>query len=76
MSLSGGQKQRTAIASAMVSDKRIIVMDEPTSGLDRYHMKQVGELIQGLKNQGKLVVVITHDEELAAGWCDRIYRLE
>ena len=76
MSLSGGQKQRTAIASAMVSDKRIIVMDEPTSGLDRYHMKQVGELIQGLKNQGKLVVVITHDEELAAGWCDRIYKLE
>ncbi len=76
MSLSGGQKQRTAIASAMVSDKRVIVMDEPTSGLDRYHMKQVGELIQGLKNQGKLVVVITHDEELAAGWCDRIYRLE
>ena len=76
MSLSGGQKQRTAIASAMVSDKRIIVMYEPTSVLDRYHLKQVGELIQGLKNQGKLVVVITHDEELAAGWCDRIYRLE
>lgn len=75
MSLSGGQKQRTAIASAMVSTKGLIVMDEPTSGLDRYHMKQVGELIQELKRQGKLVVVITHDEELAAGWCDRIYRL-
>lgn len=75
MSLSGGQKQRTAIASAMVSQKELTVMDEPTSGLDRYHMKQVGELIQELKRQGKLVVVITHDEELAAGWCDRIYRL-
>lgn len=75
MSLSGGQKQRTAIASAMVSQKELIVMDEPTSGLDRYHMKQVGELIQELKRQGKLVVVITHDEELAAGWCDRIYSL-
>lgn len=75
MSLSGGQKQRTAIASAMVSPKELIVMDEPTSGLDRYHMEQVGELIQELKRRGKLVVVITHDEELAAGWCDRIYRL-
>lgn len=76
MSLSGGQKQRTAIASAMVSSKELIVMDEPTSGLDRYHMQQVGGLIQELKNQGKMVVVITHDEELAAGWCDRIYRME
>ncbi len=75
MSLSGGQKQRTAIASAMVSAKKLIVMDEPTSGLDRYHMEQFGELIQELKKQGKMVVVITHDEELAAGWCDRIYRL-
>ena len=75
MSLSGVQKQRTAIASAMVSPKELIVMDEPTSGLDRYHMEQVGEFIQELKRRGKLVVVITHDEELAAGWCDRIYRL-
>ena len=75
MSLSGGQKQRVAIASAMVSGKELILMDEPTSGLDRFHMEQVGHLLVGLKKQGKTVLVITHDEELAAGWCDRIVRL-
>lgn len=75
MSLSGGQKQRVAIASAMVSDRQLIFMDEPTSGLDRYHMQQVGELLQQLKAQDKTVLVITHDEELAAGWCDRICAL-
>lgn len=76
MSLSGGQKQRVAIASAMVSAKELIIMDEPTSGLDRYHMEQVGSLMQDLKKRGKMVVIITHDEELAAGWCDRVYKLE
>ncbi len=75
MSLSGGQKQRVAIASAMVSEKELILMDEPTSGLDRFHMQQVGELLLKLKNQGKTVLVITHDEELAADWCDRIFKM-
>lgn len=75
MSLSGGQKQRVAIASAMVSSKELILLDEPTSGLDRYHMNQVGALLDQLKKRGKIVVLITHDEELAANWCDRVYRL-
>lgn len=75
MSLSGGQKQRVAIASAMVSDREIILLDEPTSGLDRYHMDQVGALLTGLRAQGKTVLLITHDEELAADWCDRVCRL-
>ena len=75
MSLSGGQKQRTAIASAMLSQKSFLILDEPTSGLDRYHMEQVGRLLRQLKQQQKAVLVITHDEELAADWCDRIYDL-
>ena len=76
MSLSGGQKQRVAIASAMLSGKDFIVLDEPTSGLDYYHMTQVAHLLQQLKEQGAAVLVITHDEELAAGWCDRVIYLE
>ena len=76
MSLSGGQKQRTAIASAMLSDKEFIILDEPTSGLDHYHMEQVGALLRQLKLQQRAVLVITHDEELAADWCDRIYNLD
>lgn len=76
MSLSGGQKQRVAIASALLSGKELIVLDEPTSGLDYYHMKQVAQLLEYLKEQGAAVLVITHDEELAAGWCDRVIYLE
>ncbi|MBQ8279073.1 MAG: energy-coupling factor ABC transporter ATP-binding protein [Roseburia sp.] len=76
MSLSGGQKQRVAIASAMLSGKEFIVLDEPTSGLDYYHMVQVAKLLESLKEQGAAVLVITHDEELAAGWCDRVIYLK
>ena len=76
MSLSGGQKQRVAIASAMLSGKDLIVLDEPTSGLDYYHMTQVAKLLEHLKQNGAAVLVITHDEELAAGWCDRVVYLE
>ena len=73
--LSGGQKQRVAIGSALMCGKDLIILDEPTSGLDRYHMEQVGELLRQLASQGKAILVVTHDEELAAGWCDRIVNL-
>lgn len=76
MSLSGGQKQRVAIASAMLSGKDFIVLDEPTSGLDYYHMTKTAELLHELKEQNTAVLVITHDDELAAGWCDRVIYLE
>ena len=76
MSLSGGQKQRVVVAAAMLSDKQLMILDEPTSGLDKGNMEQVGRLLQQLKAQRKTIVVITHDEELAAGWCDRIITLQ
>lgn len=75
MSLSGGQKQRVAIACALCSNKEIIYLDEPTSGLDRYHMNKVASLLNDLKKLNKAIVVITHDEELAATISDRIVRL-
>ncbi|WP_338024616.1 energy-coupling factor ABC transporter ATP-binding protein [Bifidobacterium aerophilum] len=76
MSLSGGQKQRLAIASAIMCGKELIVLDEPTSGLDRAHMMQVGALLRRLADDGKAVLVVTHDEELAALWCDRIIDMD
>ena len=76
MSLSGGQKQRLAIASALMCDKELLVFDEPTSGLDLHHMMQVGALLRRLAEEGKTVLVVTHDEELAAGWCDRVFDLD
>ncbi|KAB5607958.1 ATP-binding cassette domain-containing protein [Bifidobacterium jacchi] len=76
MSLSGGQKQRLAIGSALMCGKELIVLDEPTSGLDRLHMMQVGALLRRLADGGHAVLVVTHDEELAALWCDRIINLD
>ncbi len=76
MSLSGGQKQRVVVAASMLSSKELIILDEPTSGLDRTNMDKVGKLLQDLKNQGKTILVITHDVELASLWCDRIINLE
>ncbi len=76
MSLSGGQKQRVAIAAALLSGKPFIVLDEPTSGLDFYHMQKVAQLLELLKAENTAVMVITHDEELAAICADSILRLE
>ena len=57
-----------------LADKPLILLDEPTSGLDLGSMQQVGQLLQEWKAQGKTLLVITHDEELAANWCDRVIR--
>lgn len=76
MSLSGGQKQRVAIAAAMLAGRELVLLDEPTSGLDHHHMTQVGLLLRQLKEQGRCVLVITHDVELTAQWCDRVIELQ
>lgn len=75
MSLSGGQKQRVAIASAILSNKSLLVFDEPTSGLDRRHMEQTGALISELKGQ-KTVLIVTHDLELIAQCCTHVLYIE
>lgn len=76
MSLSEGQKQRVAIASAILSGKELIIFDEPTSGLDYLHMERFGQLLEKLKTTKRVIVIITHDEELAAKWCDSIIHLK
>ena len=74
-SLSGGQKQRVAVASAIASGRDIMLFDEPTSGLDYTHMLQIGEILRSLKDQGKTVIVVTHDRELIKECCDYEIRL-
>ena len=76
MSLSGGQKQRVAIASAIASDKQVIVFDEPTSGLDYRHMKKVAENLQKLSSLGKTLFIVTHDPELIAECCNYFVFIE
>ena len=58
LSLSGGQKQRVAIASAIVSNREIIVFDEPTSGLDLKHMREVARSLKSLADQGKTLLLL------------------
>ena len=69
-SLSGGQKQRVAVASAIASGRNIMLFDEPTSGLNYIHMLQIGQILRSLKDQGKTVIVVTHDRELIKECCD------
>ena len=76
MSLSGGEKQRLAIATAILSDRKIVVFDEPTSGLDLCHMKEFVKQVDKLKQMNRTVIVITHDYEFIMKSCDYIVHLE
>lgn len=76
LSLSGGQKQRVAIASALASEKELVVFDEPTSGLDLGHMQAVASCLTALAAQQKSIFVISHDFELLAHCCDYVIQLE
>jgi len=76
MSLSGGQKQRVAIASAVASEREIILFDEPTSGLDLRHMREVCDNLQRLQKMGKTLLIISHDLELILGCCTHVLHFE
>ena len=63
--LSGGQKQRVAIARALASDPKVLLADEPTGALDTKTSYEVMELIQGINDEGKTILVVTHEEDIA-----------
>lgn len=62
-SLSGGEKQRLTLAMAKVSPKKIVILDEPTSGLCYKNMKKLVNSIKEMKQEGKTVIIVTHDRE-------------
>lgn len=69
--LSGGEKKRVAIAGVLAMDPDVLVFDEPTSGLDPSGSEDIMELLEELNQQGKTVIISTHDIELAYPWADR-----
>ncbi|HEP1836685.1 TPA: ABC transporter ATP-binding protein [Streptococcus suis] len=76
VSLSGGEQQRLMMVASLLADKEILVFDEPTSGLDLWQMQEVGRALLDLKKKNKLVLLISHDEELLDLVCDKIVDIE
>lgn len=75
-SLSGGQKQRLSFAVCKASHKDILLLDEPTGGLDYHGMRALGDALSSLAEEGKIVLVATHDMEFASTVCHRFLHLK
>jgi polar amino acid transport system ATP-binding protein len=73
--LSGGEAQRVAIARALAVDPPLLLMDEPTASLDPERRGELGALLQALGQQGRTLLIATHDDEFARDCATRVVRL-
>lgn len=71
--LSGGEQQRVAFARALANDPPLLLVDEPTGNLDRRTSAQVAEILTALKDEGKTVIVATHDEGIVKSADQRLH---
>jgi iron complex transport system ATP-binding protein len=70
--LSGGQRQIAAIAGAIAADQPLLLLDEPTSALDVAHQFRVMRLLRKLAREGRWIIVVMHDIDMASEWADRL----
>jgi ABC-2 type transport system ATP-binding protein len=76
MTLSGGQKQRLFIALALIHDPEVVLLDELTTGLDPQARRAIWEMVRGIRERGKTVLLTTHLMEEAERLCDRVAIIE
>ena len=69
--LSGGEIQKCAFGKIILADPKIIVLDECTKGMDSFAKKALGDVLASLKDEGRTILLVTHDLEFAAQYCDR-----
>ncbi len=74
--LSGGEKQRAALARALINDPPILIADEPTGNLDSATGEQIVALFEAYHQQGKTVILVTHEERLAEAATRRLHMLD
>lgn len=74
--LSGGQRQRLALAIALINDPQILILDEPTASLDPQSRHALWDIILQLREQGKTIILTTHNMDEAQTLCDRIAILD
>lgn len=74
--LSGGEKRKVALAGILAIDPDILILDEPTAGLDPKSSLEVLTLVEKLHEQGKTIVIITHDMDLLFRYCDHVVLLK
>lgn len=74
--LSGGEQQRVAIARSLANDPEVILADEPTGNLDSKTGKRVMDFLKALNKEGKTIIMVTHDQNLAKEHAKIVYWLK